>query len=191
MKKIFLIFAILCSVAFATDKIVTQDPTQPGISKVNGPIVVNGIISNANSLAVSSLVTNGAAIGYGVIYTTNNIPQWFPLPFISSFTSTQLVLTSGATIEVDHGFGTKPSLSSLVLININPELGYSLSEEVSVNPSVSNPSTAQGFGLAVGNDHYHLRYGTNASIIPLIRRDNGTVANITNSSWRAIIRAWK
>jgi hypothetical protein len=72
------------------------------------------------------------------------------------------------------------------------DLGYSIGDEVFVNPSVNTDGAQTNGGLSIVPDatNLNVRYGANTPL--LIRKDTGVGAFITAlTRWRYVFLAWR
>jgi hypothetical protein len=107
------------------------------------------------------------------------------------FQSTQQTITSAGALTIAHGLGVQPTLLMLSLKCITAEFGYSVGDEVFINP---HHQTTQDFdhGTAVVPDGTNLviRYGAASPVYNILHKTTGVKQSATNSSWKLIARAW-
>jgi hypothetical protein len=114
-------------------------------------------------------------------------------PFSSSFTSTNLAISSAGTLSVAHGLGAAPSLVQARLKCTSANLNYSTSDEAII-PLGATGDGSLNVGLSCVPDASNLviRYGQNpASAFVLIDKSTGSASAIDNTKWVLILRAWK
>jgi hypothetical protein len=112
--------------------------------------------------------------------------------FSSSFTSANQTITAAGSLTLAHGLGTVPSFVQSRIKNTTAELGYSIGDELIVNPhnTDANGGAARGSSNVPDATNLNIRYGSNSNTFNILRKDTGASANITNSSWVAIFKAW-
>jgi hypothetical protein len=107
------------------------------------------------------------------------------------FTSANQTITAAGSLTIAHGLGAMPTLVQVRLKNTTAELGYSIGDEVVVNPHNTDAnSNSQGVSIVPDATNLNIRYGSSSTTFILIRKDTGTGANITNANWSAIFYAW-
>lgn len=114
------------------------------------------------------------------------------VPFRKAFTSTEQTITSGAALPpLPHLLGASPELIQVRLICKTAELGYSIGDEVIINPS-DNDSAGAGRGISIVPDstNINIRYSSNANALSVIGKTSGVVNGIINANWRLIVKAW-
>lgn len=108
------------------------------------------------------------------------------------FISTEQTITTAGPLTLAHGLGSKPNLLQLRLICKTTDAGYAVGEEVIIGSSHTSSAASNGFGISVilGTTNISIRYGAAASVFYLNNKGTGSGVNLTNSSWRLIVRAW-
>lgn len=108
------------------------------------------------------------------------------------FESTQQVITAAGALTIAHGLAVKPKLIQAALVCLTAEHGYSINDEVMMNPGVSSSGATGDRGLAVVTDatNLNVRYGSNASVFTLLNKTTGANAAPTLANWRLVLRAW-
>jgi hypothetical protein len=117
-------------------------------------------------------------------------PEWATPIFSKSFESTQQTITAGGSLTLAHSLGTKPKHYLIVLQCTTAELGFSIGDETLVNPSNTDIDDARGATIVPDSTNMNIRFGSNANTFSILRYDTGSNANITNASWRLVVRAW-
>lgn len=110
--------------------------------------------------------------------------------FTQSFESSQQTITSGGSLTLAHGLAAQPKLYAAFLKCTTAEIGYSIGDEVAINPNVGSPGENGGLSLVPDATNVNVRFGSNANALSLVRKDTGQTTGITNASWRLIVRAW-
>lgn len=129
----------------------------------------------------------------GVATTVNeHTTQIAAVVFTEAFTSSEQTITSGGLLTLPHTLSSIPYLIMPYLICTTAELGYSIDDEVLINPAGNDPggTGSRGFSVVPSDTTINIRYGNDVAAIKLIRKDTGASADITNANWKLIIRAW-
>jgi hypothetical protein len=115
-------------------------------------------------------------------------PAWTTIPFTRSFESAQQTLTQAGSLTLAHSLGTTPKLYMAVLQCTTGELGYSIADEVAVNPGVSD--SARGISMVPDATNINVRFADSPTMFIVVRKDTGAVTTITAANWRLVVRAW-
>ena len=113
------------------------------------------------------------------------------LPFSKSFVSTEQTITSAGSLTLPHSLGEMPTLIQPRIICKVAEGGYSIGDEVLINP-FSNQAGASDRGLSIYPDatNIGIRYSDNATVFGILNKASGDALTATNANWKFIIRAW-
>ena len=112
------------------------------------------------------------------------------IPFVKAFESSQQTITAAGALTLAHSLGVKPKLYMAVIVCITAELGYSIGDEVIVNPSVHGSSAeSRGLSLVPDATNINVRFGS-GTVMDIINKSNGNVGGITAANWKLIVRAW-
>lgn len=112
---------------------------------------------------------------------------WLPRPY----ESTQQTITSAGALTLAHGLGVKPQLIQVSIVCQTAEGGYSIGDEVFMNPHVNKTSTNdQGVSIVPDSTNLNIRYGAFANAFSGLRKDTGVTFGFTNANWNAVFRAW-
>ncbi|ESW78247.1 hypothetical protein X773_21030 [Mesorhizobium sp. LSJC285A00] len=107
------------------------------------------------------------------------------------YESPQQTITSGGSLTLAHGLGVKPKNYLAFLQCTTAEGGYSIGDEEPVSIGSHEASTNRGLSVVPDATNMVVRFGSQASSAAQItRKDTGGFLNITNASWRLVIRAW-
>jgi hypothetical protein len=139
-----------------------------------------------------------------VVYESSN--DWFQLlspvavslatpVFTESYVSTAQTITTAGQIILAHGLASAPALIQLVLRCDVADGGYSINDEVIVNPATNEAGTgttnvAQGVSTIKDATNITIRYSNGTNGFVLVRADTGQTLNITQTSWSLIVKAW-
>jgi len=160
--------------------------TNAGASTVN----VAGLgVKNIVNTGFAGAITSGKR--YILRYRTGSGDFAIISPFTESFISAEQTITAGGALTVAHGLGISPSLIQNRLICKTAELGYSIGDEVFINPNVNGYDTFTG-GTSVVPDatNLNIRMGSTAAAYHITRKDTGATSPITPANWKLILRAW-
>lgn len=112
-------------------------------------------------------------------------------PFTKSFESAQQTITAGGTLTLAHGLGTQPKLYMAVLQCTTANLGYSIADEVAINPMLNTTdASVQAISMVPDATNLNVRIGNNASSLKILIKGGTALQDITNASWRLVFRAW-
>ncbi|WP_460221965.1 phage terminase large subunit family protein [Mesorhizobium sp. W016] len=107
------------------------------------------------------------------------------------YESAQQTITSGGSLTLAHGLGVKPKNYLAFLQCTTAEGGYSIGDEEPVSIGSHEASTNRGLSVVPDATNMVVRFGSQASsAVQITRKDTGGFLNITNASWRLVIRAW-
>lgn len=121
--------------------------------------------------------------------TPNFIP---PTPVLSAeYVSPAMVITSGGTVTLTHLLPAKPKVFTAHIKCLTAQHGYSVGDELIVNPLLNTQDT-NGRGAAIVPDatNIHIKFGIDGTTFAIIHKTNGGQDNITNSRWEFYIRAF-
>ena len=127
-----------------------------------------------------------------VLELSSGIPAWTTPPLTQSFTSAEQVISVAGGLSLAHGLPATPYLIMPYLICKTAELGYSIGDEVLINPAGNDPNGTVERGISIVPDgtNVNVRYGAATFVIGIMRKDTGQSANITLANWKLIIRTW-
>lgn len=109
------------------------------------------------------------------------------------FETPQQTITAGGALTIAHELGRKPILFQYLLVCTTAELGYSINDELPIDaqPTGSSSSAiAQGVAVVPDATNLNIRFGSQANVFQIIRKDTGANASITAANWKFVIRAW-
>jgi hypothetical protein len=133
----------------------------------------------------------GGDPGAGKINATAYNVNGAQIPFSKSFESTQQTITAAGSLTLAHSLGTTPKLYQAYLQCTTAELGYSIADEVAINPNTQGTADQnRGVSLVPDGTNINVRFGQNANSFEIVRKDTGVLTTITNTSWRLVVRAW-
>jgi hypothetical protein len=146
---------------------LTGDPTAPTAAPGD----------NDTSLATTAFVTAAVAAA--------------PIVFSEAFESAQQTITSGGSLTIAHGLSTTPTLYQAFLQCTTAEHGYSIGNEIAINPHIS-PAGSNNRGLVMIPDatNINIRMGSDASAFSLLSNTTGASVALTNGNWALVVRAW-
>lgn len=113
------------------------------------------------------------------------------LPFTKFYESPEQIITNGVLLTLAHGLGTIPKLVDAVLVCKVANAGYVPGDVVNV--TLDNQGTnSLTWGASCVRDATNLLVrpsGTAGSFI-LLDKTSTAAFQITNTSWRLVVRAW-
>jgi hypothetical protein len=172
--------------AITTSGVITGDGS--GLTNLNSAsTTAEGVVERATQAEVDA---GTDAVRYVTPDTLTNFSGLGV--FSSAFTSAEQTLTSAGSLTLAHSLGAEPTLIQVRLINKTAELGYSIGDEVIVNPhqNVGGASVNHGLSVVPDSTNLNVRYGSNSQIFVLIHKTTGVSTFITNVNWKMIILAW-
>lgn len=127
-----------------------------------------------------------------VLTLASGIPAWTNTILSESFTSSEQTITAAGPLTLAHGLASTPYLIMPYIICKTSEFGYSIGDEVLINPAGNDPASASSRGLSVVPDgtNVNIRYGVHPSVIGILDKTTGSSTSITPANWKLIIRAW-
>lgn len=154
--------------------------------------VVAGVLAAQLAIAagVYTPLATGGAKGAGTFNATEYYKNGARLLLQQFFESTQQTVTSGGALTLAHSLGASPKLYQAYLICTSAEAGYSVNDEVAVNPSIQDSGSDRGLSMVPDATNINVRFGSSSSALNIIRKDTGVRFGITNTSWKLVARAW-
>lgn len=121
----------------------------------------------------------------------NGAPSLVGVPaFTRLFVSTPQTITAAGTLTLAHNLGGLPVAFFAFLQCVIAEGGYSIGDTVPVNVATVGVGDV-GYGAMNTFDatNIYVKYGNNASVMQILRKDTGGLLTCTNANWRYIIKA--
>ncbi len=178
---------------------LTGLPLTTGVTGVlpvaNGGTAINAYV--AGDTIYASAATTISKLGKGTaaqVYAMNagaTAPTWVTHPFVSSFESAQQTITAAGSLTLAHSLGVKPKHYMAVLQCTTGEAGYSIGDEFVQGSSVDGESGSnRGVSLVPDATNINVRFGSAAATFNAINKTTGASTQLTNASWRLVVRAW-
>ena len=117
-----------------------------------------------------------------------NIDLSVGAPLSKYFQSAEQAITNAGALTIAHGLSATPKLLQAVLVCKSAEFGYSINDEVLVNPHGFGDLTARGISVVPDATNLNVRYGANG--LGILNKTTGTSNTPTNASWRLVLRVW-
>lgn len=115
-------------------------------------------------------------------------------PLLSKeYISPEQSIVSGGSLTLAHGMGVVPKLVKFFLKCEIAEDGYSVGEIVEWGTThyvTSNAAMSQGLSVQSDGTNIYIRYGTTSDVFSHNNWDTGAAANLTNTGWKLIIKAY-
>lgn len=108
--------------------------------------------------------------------------------FTRSFTSAQQAITAGGLISVAHGLSDVPSLVQLSLVCQSSDSGYSAGDVVIINVAGDYTDASKSIGTYVTSTNVNCRIGSGG--LGVANKGTGSIAILSLTDWRLVIRAW-
>ena len=182
---------------------------------VTAAIAALSTVYQAASAVLTALAGIGTAVAGDIIYATGagtwgrlakgtalqtlrmnagaTAPEWVaPSPFQCAFESSQQTITAAGALTIAHGLSAAPKLYMAVLKCTTAEHGYSIGDEVAINPSSHDSTSGTNRGLSIVPDatNLNIRFGSNSAAINVLNKTTGAIVGITPASWALVLRAW-
>ena len=178
---------------------LTLDAGQSAMVFCNGSLLVTGGPWNINSLenlAVGSPSTTVDADNDELlIYDASDgrhkkvNPSALGGVFSQVFVSSEQTITAAGALTLAHGLDSVPTLFQLLLVCKTSEHGYAVDDQIIWGFSDEN-GTARGVSIVPDSSNLNIRFGNNVTTFIGIHKTSGGSVSFTNSSWRAVFRAW-
>lgn len=110
--------------------------------------------------------------------------------FTKSYTSSNQTITSAGSLTLAHGLGAMPSLVQVRLKCTTADNGYSVNDELVVNPGLSSNGGSEGVVVVPDATNLNIRFGSAAGAFKVLNKGTGAAGPIVNTSWAAIFKAW-
>jgi len=109
----------------------------------------------------------------------------------SLFTSSNQTITAAGELTIAHGLSTTPANLIAYLFCSSGNSGYDPGDIVYINMHIQGAgTTARGAAVRADATNIIIRFGSDSNTFSVLRKDTGAVANINNSLWRYVIRAF-
>ncbi len=107
------------------------------------------------------------------------------------FESAAIDIEVGGEESVGHGLGAIPKNITCLLKCVTAELGYSVDDQVIINPATNdaNGSASRGISTVLTATDIKIRFGSYTSALSIINKGTGAAGSITNENWKLIIWA--
>lgn len=161
---------------FASDPVTTVANTVPRYSNTTGARTTSNVtIDNSDKLTAPG----GLAGASGTI------------PFQKLFESSGQTITSGGGLTLAHGLSSKPKLYFACIVCLTAELGYSIGDEVAINPGTQDVGSNRGISIVPDATNMNIRMGSSpGSAFAIMAKNTGGWSPVTNANWNLVIRAW-
>lgn len=136
-------------------------------------------------------LAKGAASQALLMNSGGSAPQWGTLPFTKSFESAPQTLTAGGSLILAHGLGVKPPLYVAFIQCTTANSGYAVGDEIPINPALNTTdATVQAISIVPDATNLNVRVGSAAGSIKILNKAGAGFNDITNASWKLVVRAW-
>lgn len=165
----------------------------------DGALTLTHNATTLNLPGAANITTAAGDRAYVVQDSTDNVhvlayqrAASFGSAFTKSYTSSDQTITAAGSLTLAHGLGAAPTLIQLRLKCTTGEHGYSINDEVIINPHEQDPAgtSSRGVAIVVDATNLNLRFGSTAGTFGLLHKTTGVGAVITNGSWALIVKAW-
>lgn len=149
-------------------------------------IANDGII---NAIATTAQATAGTSSSVLMTPITTKKSIQDNIIFAQSFTSSEISISAGGTSTQSHSLSGIPKIIFVVLRCKTSELGYSVGDEVLYTNAGDDFATNSGVAVTFDATNMVSIIGSSGQIA-LLNKTTGTLATITNNSWRIVVRAY-
>jgi len=113
------------------------------------------------------------------------------LPFSKFFESTQQAVTTNGVLTIAHGLGVKPKLYMPCLQCVTAEHGYSIGDEISINPGWTDAGNVnRGISIFPDATNIGIHFASSSSCFTIVPKSAASGQNpITNANWKLVVRA--
>jgi len=117
--------------------------------------------------------------------------QQVPL-YRKEYTSPEQTITSAGALTLPHGLGVKPADILVYVVCKTAEFGYSVGDEIIVNPASNDVDATNFSGMSIVPDttNVNIRYGNAGSVIMIANKTSGVFEGVTSPNWLLVVRAW-
>lgn len=123
--------------------------------------------------------------------TAQSIANLAPAPEITaSFTSAEQTITAAGPLTLAHSLSAAPVFVQVRLKCTTAEFNYSVGDEIIANSHMQSSGTGRGVSVVPDATNLNIRYGSFANTFSVLNKTTGAEGNITNASWKMIVRAW-
>ncbi len=115
------------------------------------------------------------------------------IQFQQEYWSAAQTITSAGSLTLPHGFDTAPKLVQCYLKCVTAEAGYSIDDQVIINPAGNDPAGAanRGVALVIDTTDIYVRFGSDGVVFSVMHKTTGVATSLTNANWSLFVRAWR
>ena len=162
------------------------------------------LISNVVQIATTGVermrVNNVGAVSFNSSFGTSGQllqsaagagpPVWVTPPLTAGFVSANQTISTAGALTLAHSLGAQPKIVHVELVCITAEAGYAVSDVLMI--SNNNGTTGDNRYLAVYYDatSIFIKFTSTAACFSVANASTGTMATLTNGSWRLRVRAF-
>jgi len=110
--------------------------------------------------------------------------------FTESYDSGIQTITSSGSLILAHGLTSAPIVIMLYLKANTGTLGYSSGDEVLIYAGAQENNSGRGLSVVPDSTNINVRFGSSNHLVDLVRKDTGATAQIDNSNFDLIVRAF-
>lgn len=115
-----------------------------------------------------------------------------PAALSEFYESAEQTIVAGGSVVLSHQLSAAPRLLQLLLVCKTANAGYSVGDEVFINPHFQWDNTStRGVSVIDGTTQLKLQYSSNTNPFTVIHATTGNTVNALNANWRLIVRAWR
>lgn len=148
-------------------------PTAANITTVAGDTAEVVSLGGSNAVVVSYQRASGAPLAGGGLFTV-------------AYDSGNQTITNAGALTLAHGLGVAPKIVQVFLQCVSAEHGYTAGQTFPYE--IMNAANDRGVSIIMDSTNLTVRFGSSSPQI--LHATSGSLANITNASWRMIFRAY-
>lgn len=135
----------------------------------------------------------GGDKGAGSVNAVSYFVGGAALPFSREYDSGDLTITSGGAHTLTHGLGGVPRSVVVIAKCASAEGGYEIGEEAPIGAGENSDTSSTGRGVSIIQNatQIKVRFGNDTNAFIVINATSGDRAQITNTNWRLIVRAYR
>jgi hypothetical protein len=116
------------------------------------------------------------------------------VPILVEYGSTQQTITSGGALTLAHGLAVTPVLVDAVLLCTDGggDAGYAENDRLAAQTFITQDSSggARGMAITMDNTNLYVRFADTAAAFQAGDKSDGSIADLDNTKWTVIFRAF-
>lgn len=178
---------------YATIRTILKSPTSTSeAAEIVLRTIAAGALADRLHIGAGAYMegASGGDPGAGKFNATQLQQNGVAIPFSKKFTSAEQTITSSGDLSIAHGLGVRPDLIQARLICKSAEAGFPVGDEIVINPGMAYVNGTMGAAISVSATNILVGYSNFAKVFATPPKTGGAYVELTNSSWRLVLRAW-